>query len=138
MIGQSLRRLLPQPKFEALHAGIGEAARSHEPVEVEFVWPGLSRWTAVSIYPAAIGYSVFMRDVGERHRSAARQRLLTSELQHRVKNILAVVRSITSRTLESSHDLDDFSARFDGRLQTLARTQAVLAGAPARTWTWNR
>ena len=127
VIGQSLRRLLPQPKFEALHAGIGEAARSHEPVEVEFVWPGLSRWTAVSIYPAAIGYSVFMRDVGERHRSAARQRLLTSELQHRVKNILAVVRSITSRTLESSHDLDDFSARFDGRLQTLARTQAVLA-----------
>ncbi len=50
-----------------------------------------------------------------------------AELQHRVKNILAVVRSITGRTLESSRDLNDFAAHFDGRLGALARTQAELA-----------
>jgi len=49
-----------------------------------------------------------------------------AELQHRVKNILAVVRSIASRTLETTEDLDDFSAHFDGRLRALARTQNVL------------
>lgn len=55
-----------------------------------------------------------------------RQKLLMAELQHRVKNILAVVRSIASRTLETTEDLDDFSAHFDGRLRALARTQNVL------------
>ena len=71
-----------------------------------------------------IGSSV---DIHQRRRAEARQRLLLTELQHRSKNILAVVRSLLSRTLASSTDLDDFAAHLSGRISALARTQGVLA-----------
>jgi two-component system CheB/CheR fusion protein len=65
--------------------------------------------------------------ITERKRDEERQRMLIAELRHRVKNILSVVRSITTRTLEASEGLDDFASHFDGRLSALARTQAALS-----------
>ena len=53
--------------------------------------------------------------------------MLLSELQHRVKNILAVVRSVLTQTLESSTSLEDFAAHLEGRIGALARTQSVFA-----------
>jgi two-component system, chemotaxis family, CheB/CheR fusion protein len=59
-----------------------------------------------------------------------RQNLLLSELQHRVKNILAVVRSLANRTAENAETLEDFVAHFDGRLSAMGRTQNILARTP--------
>lgn len=72
------------------------------------------------------GFVKILHDRTQERENEDRQKLLMAELQHRVKNILAVVRSIASRTLETTEDLDDFSAHFDGRLRALARTQNVL------------
>ena len=127
LVGRKLRQRFPAAEFADLYDALETTRVTRSPVELEFLWPGLDRWMAVSVYPSAMGWSVFMRDIGERRRAETRQRLLMGELQHRVKNILAVVRSITSRTVESSRDLSDFSAHFDGRIGALARTQAVLA-----------
>ena len=66
-------------------------------------------------------------DINERRRAERRQRLLLAELQHRVKNILAVVRSVLTRTMESTTSLEDFSAHLSGRIGALSRTQSVLA-----------
>src|SRR4029079_19061985 len=55
-----------------------------------------------------------------------RQQLLLAELQHRVKNILAVVRSVSNRTAEQAETLEDFTAHFDGRLSAMGRTQNIL------------
>ena len=66
-------------------------------------------------------------DIDERRRSEKRQGVLLAELQHRIKNILAVVRSVLTRTLESSTDLDHFAAHLAGRIGALARTQGVSA-----------
>jgi two-component system CheB/CheR fusion protein len=76
--------------------------------------------------PPMQGFVKILHDRTQERENEERQRLLMAELQHRVKNILAVVRSIASRTLENTDDLEDFSAHFDGRLQALARTQNVL------------
>ncbi|GJE42610.1 CheR family methyltransferase [Methylobacterium soli] len=65
-------------------------------------------------------------DTHERRRAEDRQRLLLAELQHRVKNILAVVRSVANRTSDSATSLAEFLAHFDGRLGALARTQNIL------------
>ena len=65
-------------------------------------------------------------DIHERRRAEDRQRLLLAELQHRVKNILAVVRSLAKRTAESTASLDGFLSHFDGRIGALARTQNIL------------
>jgi len=59
-----------------------------------------------------------------------RQNLLLTELQHRVKNILAVVRSLANRTAGNAETLDDFVAHFDGRLSAMGRTQNILARTP--------
>ncbi len=119
--------MIPPSEFPELHAALDEVRRTRNPTELELLWPGIDRWMAIIVYPSTNGLAVFIRDVGERRRAEERQRLLMAELQHRVKNILSVVRSITVRTVESSSDLADFSAHFDGRLGALARAQAVLA-----------
>ena len=66
-------------------------------------------------------------DIDERRRAENRQGKLLAELQHRIKNILAVVRSVLTRTLESSSDLDHFATHLAGRIEALARTQSVAA-----------
>ena len=76
--------------------------------------------------PPTGGFVKILHDRTRERENHERQRLLMAELQHRVKNILAVVRSIASRTLENTDNLEDFSAHFDGRLQSLARTQNIL------------
>lgn len=59
---------------------------------------------------------------------AAEQHLqtLVAELQHRVRNTLAVVRSIARRTAENSTTAEDMFAHFQGRLDAFSRVQAAL------------
>ena len=65
-------------------------------------------------------------DIDQRRRDEIRQRRLLAEVQHRAKNILAVIRSLLSRTLETATDLEDFAAHLSGRIGALARTQTAL------------
>jgi two-component system CheB/CheR fusion protein len=60
-----------------------------------------------------------------------RQRQLLSELQHRVRNTLGVVRSIARRTAETSETVDEYAMHLDGRLNALARVQAAVTRDPA-------
>ena len=69
-------------------------------------------------------------DIHERRLAEDRQKLLARELQHRVRNILSVVRTVTRRTAESSPSIEDFVAHFDGRIEALARTQNILTRTP--------
>lgn len=58
------------------------------------------------------------------------ERALRAELQHRVRNTLAVVRSMAQRTAERSETVDDFQMHFDARLGAFARTQSLAARDP--------
>jgi two-component system CheB/CheR fusion protein len=51
---------------------------------------------------------------------------LLAQLQHRMKNVMAMVRSLARRTLENSSDLAGYFSHFDGRLNALARAQSAL------------
>lgn len=55
------------------------------------------------------------------------QQVLLSELQHRTRNLLALVQAIARQTKKSSASLDAFSFQFESRLRALSRVQAVLA-----------
>lgn len=57
--------------------------------------------------------------------SAEREKLLRNEVQHRVRNMLATVRSIFARTADSSVSLEDAKDHFLGRLDALARFQVA-------------
>jgi PAS domain S-box-containing protein len=55
-----------------------------------------------------------------------RQKLLLAELQHRVRNILTVVRSVFTRTVDTADVAEEMADHFRGRLDSLARTQVVV------------
>lgn len=73
-----------------------------------------------------------MEDVTEARRAREHERLLVAELQHRVRNTLAVVRGIARRTAENSDTVEDFAMHLDGRLGAFARTQAYATRNPGR------
>lgn len=56
-----------------------------------------------------------------------RLRVLVAELQHRTRNLMGVVRSVTDKTLSSSTSLPDFQGRIRDRLSALARVNSLLS-----------
>lgn len=70
-------------------------------------------------------------DLIERRRAAETQRLLLNELNHRVKNTLAVVQAMATRTLARSPDPKVFAKSFGGRVQSLAKIHDLLS---AKSW----
>jgi PAS domain S-box-containing protein len=73
-----------------------------------------------------------MLDITERKRAEEHQRLLTGELQHRIKNTLAMVQAIASQTLRGATDLDEVREAFGARLISLGRAHDILTQA---SWT---
>ena len=62
--------------------------------------------------------------------SEGRLRILLAELQHRVRNTLAMVKSIALRTAESSGSVEEMAAQLAGRFDAFARVQAVVTSNP--------
>jgi two-component system CheB/CheR fusion protein len=57
----------------------------------------------------------------------ARQSVLVTELQHRTRNLLAVIQAIVRRTIKDSSSMAAFRECFDDRLMALARVQGLLS-----------
>ena len=77
------------------------------------------------------------QDITVRRAAERRQKLLMDELNHRVKNTLAIVLSIASQTSRHAADLDAFRQVFAARIQALAKAHELLTrerweGAPLR------
>ncbi|RWM15528.1 MAG: PAS domain S-box protein [Mesorhizobium sp.] len=54
-----------------------------------------------------------------------------ADLQHQVRNTLAVIRSIVRRTMEKSASLDEAAAHLEGRINAFARVQAAITRRPS-------
>jgi len=65
-------------------------------------------------------------DVDDLRRLQQHQQVLVAELQHRVRNILTVIRSVFVRTADTNRDRDALVRHFRGRLDALARTHVVV------------
>jgi two-component sensor histidine kinase len=65
-------------------------------------------------------------DITERKRAESQRELLLAELNHRVKNTLAVVQGIAHQTFERKHDLPGARRAFEGRLAALAAAHDLL------------
>jgi two-component sensor histidine kinase/PAS domain-containing protein len=75
---------------------------------------------------ANVGSIVTLTDMTERKRAEEQQTMLVAELNHRVKNILAIVQSVAAQTMRSSSTLENFSNAFTGRLRALAIAHDIL------------
>jgi PAS domain S-box-containing protein len=65
------------------------------------------------------------QDITERKRAEEREKILSLEVDHRARNLLAVVQAAVQLT--HSDSVDDFKAAILGRLQALSNTHSLLA-----------
>ena len=106
--------------------------------EYRIVLPGgVTRWIEARYFVSyrsngepqrVIGVNI---DVTHRKRAEEHQRTLLSELDHRVKNVLATVSAIIIQSPRSDGSLPDYVARLDERIKSLARTHELLSH---RSW----
>ncbi len=75
----------------------------------------------------AEGFYILVIDITEQKQAQEAQQVLVGELQHRTRNLLAIVRSVLNQTLKASGSLDDFDQRFGSRLASLGRVQSLLS-----------
>jgi two-component system CheB/CheR fusion protein len=66
------------------------------------------------------------QEIGERKRAEERNTLLLGELDHRVKNILAVISSVVTQTLKTSDSPGAFAVDIEGRIAAIARAHGRL------------
>ena len=78
-----------------------------------------------------IGAVNLMVDVSAHKRAEEVQALLIDELNHRVKNTLAVVQSLAHQTLRSTSSPNSFVSSFSDRLEALSRAHSLLSES---TW----
>jgi two-component sensor histidine kinase len=89
--------------------------------------------SAAPIFDASgkiIGVSEIARDISERRRLEEAQRLLSREVNHRSRNLLAIVEAIIRQTANFS-SRREFSRRISERLQALSANQDLLI---AKDW----
>ena len=72
-------------------------------------------------------------EIGERKRAEEQTTLLLGELDHRVKNILAVVSAVVTQTLKTNSTPEGFADAIEGRVAAIARAHSVLTEHGGRT-----
>lgn len=74
-----------------------------------------------------IGVVGVSTDISDAREAEQREKLLSRELDHRAKNLLAVVQSVVSLT--RAENLPEFKAAIEGRIQALGRSHSMLAAS---------
>ncbi len=75
------------------------------------------------------GCVLTLADLSQRKKDERQMHMLMRELDHRVKNTLALVLSISKRTAANEETLEGFQGAFSGRIEALAATHDLLANA---------
>lgn len=85
-------------------------------------WSDADRRLAEALRIAVVEVLLFHSELlaDERARAALRQRVLNQELNHRVKNILAVIQSLMAQQPAPDAPVESYAATLRGRIQALA------------------
>lgn len=73
------------------------------------------------------GLTVAAMDVTDRKAAEERQRLLTAELDHRVRNTLAAIQSLVTLSARSGQTKEDYTLALQGRIDAYTRIYGILA-----------
>ncbi len=102
-------------------------------------WLAVERKIAESLRTSLLDVILRRADLVERERRSAQesQALLIAELNHRVKNILALIRSLVRQSRKGARSITAFTADLEQRIESLARahdqiTQGAWESAPLR------
>ncbi len=132
-----MKDYVPAEDWPMVEARIAKATADVAPYELEhraFLRDGSLGWMASRAVPIVDAEGKITEwfgtatDVTERHRAEEHLRLVVHELNHRVKNNLAMVQSIASQTFRGAEDLQEAQGRFSERLVALAQANDLLTG----------
>jgi PAS domain S-box-containing protein len=135
MIGQSITRIIPrelQQEENEILAKLKRGERIEHFETIRLAKDGRRLDISLSVSPLLdktgriVGASKIARDITEKKRSEAIQRVLIEELNHRVKNTLAMTQAIASQSLRHARSAGDFVESFTGRVQALAKAHSLL------------
>jgi PAS domain S-box-containing protein len=106
------------------------AGGSSQPFEKEYVRKDGGR-VPVLVGPTTFSDSpedgvAFVLDLSEQKEAQQRLKLMVDELNHRVKNTLATVQSISAQSLRRATSLEGFGLAFQARLAALSNTHNLL------------
>ncbi len=120
--------------IENVNAGLRATFDDGVDYGVEFRVAGTGRWLIGRgrVYQRdAAGKPLVMMgvniDVTDAREAAEQTRLLLRELNHRVKNTLAMIQSLARQTLRHTPDPQEFIDSFSGRLKTLSDAHSLLS-----------
>jgi PAS domain S-box-containing protein len=129
-----LERVHPEDR-ELQQTMVRQAVASGSPLDMEYrtIWPdGSVHWVQVrgrAVYDkdgTPTGLAGVSLNITERKKAEERQLLLLEELNHRVKNTLAMVQSIAKQTLRAAPSVEAFPDAFQSRLRALAQAHDLL------------
>jgi len=83
-----------------------------------------SLWRSLVALMTIAGLSVFAVLA---NRQAKRETVIMGELEHRVKNTLALVASVIERARDDTRSIDEFVSSLRSRIQAMAATQTLLS-----------
>ena len=136
-VGESAASLqLPDPWLDEVSELLGRAASGQSITQHEARLPradGTHVDLSLSLAPVrdehdtVVCISFVARDISEQKQLQAQQQLLIRELNHRVKNVLALVQSIARRTARHTGSINAFLDAFDGRLQAMSAAHSLLS-----------
>lgn len=146
-------------KSEALGAIPAELLKTRYPMPLEAMLEHLEtegKWSGELLQSAKDGAEIWVdsrlelirtggrslvvetnRDITERRKADDVRNLLVGELNHRVKNTLAIVQAIVAQTARTSSTIEQFVTSLNGRIQSMSSahhmlTEAHWAGASLR------
>jgi light-regulated signal transduction histidine kinase (bacteriophytochrome)/CheY-like chemotaxis protein len=113
-LGPNGIRLTPRKSFEAWSETVRGQSKPWTPMDVR-----LSEGLRITLLEVVLRLTEMAS--AERKASNERQELLIAELNHRVRNILGLIRGLISQGREQAMTVEDFASVIGGRVQALAR-----------------
>ena len=114
IVGRLGARLTPRKSFELWKETVSGQSQHWLPVECR-----IAEALRVSLLEVILRLSGLTEI--ERRRAQERQELLIAELNHRVRNILSLIRGVITQSKDSASTVDDFTKIVGGRIHALAR-----------------
>jgi PAS domain S-box-containing protein len=138
LIGHNVSILMPAPDRENHDGYLARYLRTGEARIMGIGREVTGRRKDASTFPLFLSIGEFtleseryftgiVRDVTERKRAEERQRLLTAEVDHRAKNLLATIQAMILLTRRDVVSVADFATTLVGRLHAMARAHDLLA-----------
>ena len=142
--GKHMRHVLGEEAFKRVQPYV-EAALSGQRVQYEAEVPyktGGTRYIHAEYVPhlqpnGVAGFYALITDITQRKEAEEHTQMLLREVNHRAKNLLAVVQAIARQTVQDEHPAT-FAERFSARLLALGASQDLLVQSNWRGVDLNR